>query len=86
MKDAEAFQKLSSEDKHFASKIQGDEIDDQPVSKRMRRMPLHFQDSIVYEVTSGCSILSDEIAEKQLYRLMNGLDEFSFTERFSWYL
>ena len=68
MKDEEAFQKLSSEAKHFASQIQCDEIDDQPVSKRMRRMPLHLQDSIVCEVTSDCSTLSNEIAEKQRYK------------------
>ena len=65
MKDEEALQKLSSEAKHFASEIR---CDDQPVSKCMRRMPLHLQDSIVCEVTSDCSTLSNEIAEKQRYK------------------
>ena len=57
MKDEEAFQKLNSEAKHFASQLLGDDDDyNQPVSKRIRRMPQHLQDSVVYEVISSSTL------------------------------
>ena len=62
----EAFQNLSSDAKHFASQLQGDDDHYQPVSKRMRRMPQHLQDRLVCEVTSAS--LSNEITEKQRYK------------------
>lgn len=68
IKDEEAFQKLNSEAKHFASQLLGDDDDyNQPVSKHIRRMPQHLQDSVVYEVISS-STLNNEISEKQRYK------------------